>query len=121
MSYVQICWLRNHLIKNNIKFKKLWKKYSKFFFFFLQAIFIAVLLETGGEIARYRGKVMFQDLPSRLEQSVGVNARRPRARSMRFHPSFVDELITMSTRGEYRAGIAAMIIGSFYRGSGPTQ
>jgi hypothetical protein len=61
-------------------------------------------------------KLMFQDLPSRLEHIVTQPGREPRPRAYRFHPEMIDELIMMmSRRGEPRVGTAALIYGAFFK------
>lgn len=61
-------------------------------------------------------KLMFQDLPSRLEHIAAQPGRDPRLRGYRFHPEMIEELIMMmSRRGEPPVGTAALIYGSFFR------
>jgi hypothetical protein len=54
-------------------------------------------------------KVMFQDLPSRLESAALEDPRGPRSRLRRFHPGM------LASRGEPRPGLAALMAASFLR------
>jgi hypothetical protein len=58
-------------------------------------------------------KVMFQDLPSRIEVVAERSDRRFRGR--RFHPGMLEEFVMMSSRGEPDVGVAALIMTSFFR------
>ena len=58
-------------------------------------------------------KVMFQDLPGRLERVV-LGDRRSRRRGMHhIHPAMVDELLMVVPRDKPRPGLVAMIATSF--------
>jgi len=59
-------------------------------------------------------KVMFQDLPSRLE-GVLDDPQRQRARLRRLHPGMIEEMTMMATRGERSPALAALITVSFFR------
>jgi hypothetical protein len=58
-------------------------------------------------------KVMFQDLPSRID-AVAEMTRQPRG-MRKFHPGMVVEMVHMVGRGEPNPGIAALIVASFFR------
>jgi hypothetical protein len=58
-------------------------------------------------------KVMFQDLPSRIDIAA-ERVREPGA-LRDFHPAMIDELIHMTGRGARDPGIAALIVASFIR------
>ena len=60
-------------------------------------------------------KVMFQDLPPRLERAVLDDSRGSRSRLRRWHPGMVEEMIMMSTRGEPRPGFAILMVASFFK------
>jgi hypothetical protein len=60
-------------------------------------------------------KVMFQDLPSRIES---VTEHR-RFRGRRFHPGMLEEFVMMSTRGEPDIGLASLIMTSMFRDEVP--
>jgi hypothetical protein len=60
-------------------------------------------------------KVMFQDLPSRIES---VTEHR-RFRGRRLHPGMVEEFVMMSTRGEPDVGLAALVMTSMLRDEVP--
>lgn len=60
-------------------------------------------------------KVMFQDLPSRLESITEPRRRR----SWRFHPHMVEEMMFMTTRGERDIGTAALILVSPFQEDAP--
>jgi hypothetical protein len=62
-------------------------------------------------------KVMFQDLPSRIDV-VAERASEPR-RSRRLHPGMIHEMIHMIGRGDPQPGVAALIIASFFRDDFP--
>lgn len=64
-------------------------------------------------------KVMFQDLPSRLEHIVIQSGREPRSRLMRWPPEALEEIMMVVSRGERRPGIMALIIGSLFRDEVP--
>jgi hypothetical protein len=64
-------------------------------------------------------KVMFQDLPSRLEQAGLDEPRRSRSGFRRFHPAMVEELVMMTSRGRPSVGFAAIVIASFFRDDVP--
>jgi hypothetical protein len=63
-------------------------------------------------------KVMFQDLPSRLD-GVLEDPRRERARFRRFHPEMLDEMMMLTSRGEPSPALAALIIMSLVRDDFP--
>lgn len=58
-------------------------------------------------------KVMFQDLPSRIDVAA-EHVRGPRG-MRRFHPAMIDELVHMIGRGDGGPGVAALIAASFVR------
>lgn len=58
-------------------------------------------------------KVMFQDLPSRID-AVAERTREPRG-MRKFHPGVIHEMVHMVGRGEPNPGIAALIVASFFR------
>jgi hypothetical protein len=58
-------------------------------------------------------KVMFQDLPSRIDV-VAERAGEPR-RLRRLHPGMIHETIHMLGRGDPNPGVAALVIASFFR------
>lgn len=64
-------------------------------------------------------KVMFQDLPSRLERTVAQTGREPRPRMARFHPGMFEEIVMMMPKGERRAGLAALVAASLFRDEVP--
>jgi hypothetical protein len=65
-------------------------------------------------------KVMFQDLPSRIERVVLEEPPRSmRARLRRLHPGMVEELVVMTGRGERGPGLAALVVASFFRDDFP--
>jgi hypothetical protein len=59
-------------------------------------------------------KIMFQDLPSRIE-TVAERAGRGKFLGRRFHPGMLEELVMMTSRGEPNVGVAALIFTSFFR------
>lgn len=58
-------------------------------------------------------KVMFQDLPSRIDVAA-ERVREPR-RMRKIHPGMIHEMIHMLSRGEPSSGTAALIVASFFR------
>lgn len=58
-------------------------------------------------------KVMFQDMPSRIEGSLQSPASSRRRRPV--HPMMIEETVMMLSRGEPEVGMACLIIGSFVR------
>ena len=58
-------------------------------------------------------KVMFQDLPSRIDVAA-ERVRGPRG-MRRLHPGMIDELVHMIGRGDSGPGVAALIVASFFR------
>jgi hypothetical protein len=59
-------------------------------------------------------KVMFQDLPSRVD-SAAARAASPRLRKQRLHPGMIDEMAHMIGRGRPNPGIVALIVASACR------
>ena len=57
-------------------------------------------------------KVMFQDLPSRIDVAA-ERVRGPRG-MRRLHPGMIDELVHMIGRGDSGPGVAALIVASFF-------
>lgn len=64
-------------------------------------------------------KVMFQDLPARLERSLFDAPRSSRLRGRRFHPEMLHETVMMVSRGDGRPGLAALVAASFVRDDVP--
>lgn len=64
-------------------------------------------------------KVMFQDLPARLERSLFDGPRSSRLRGRRFHPEMVHEAVVMVSRSDGRPGLAALVAASFVRDDVP--
>lgn len=65
-------------------------------------------------------KVMFRDLPSRLESEIadeGRSRRRPRIR--RFHPMMIEELIHMAGGKRQDPSLGMLVIASFFRDDVP--
>jgi hypothetical protein len=58
-------------------------------------------------------KVMFQDLPSRID-GVAERAREPRA-VMRLHPGMIQDLAITVGRGKPNVGIVALVASSYFR------
>jgi hypothetical protein len=62
-------------------------------------------------------KVMFQDLPSRIDV-VAERVREPRG-MRKLHRGDIHEMVHMLSRGEANPGIAALVISSFFRDDFP--
>lgn len=60
-------------------------------------------------------KVMFQDLPSRIESIADPRRRRGR----RMHPALVEEFLFLSTRGEPNVGLATLVLAAPFRDDMP--
>ncbi len=58
-------------------------------------------------------KVMFQDLPSRID-GVAERAREPRA-VMRLRPGMIQDMALMAGRGKPNVGIVALVASSYFR------
>jgi hypothetical protein len=58
-------------------------------------------------------KVMFQDLPSRIE-TVAERSGRP-FRGRRLHPGMLEEFVMTASRGEDDIGVAVLVMASFFR------
>jgi hypothetical protein len=63
-------------------------------------------------------KIMFQDLPSRIE-SVAERTGGRRFLRHGLHPAMLDEVVMMTSRGEPNVGVAALIVTSFFRDDVP--
>jgi hypothetical protein len=63
-------------------------------------------------------KIMFQDLPSRIE-SVAERAGGRKFLRRGFHPAMLEEVVMMTSRGEPNVGVAALIVTSFLRDDVP--
>ena len=59
-------------------------------------------------------KIMFQDLPSRIDDVATRAGRRGLPRT-RMHPAMQEEFVLMTSRGEPSAGTAALIVASLFR------
>ena len=64
-------------------------------------------------------KVMFQDLPARLERSLFDAPRGSRLRGRRLHPEILHETVMMVSRSDGRPGLAALVAASFVRDDMP--
>lgn len=63
-------------------------------------------------------KVMFQDLPARIEKRVDPEIMSARRRMRRFHPKFLEELLHVSGR-ETNENLSILIVASFFRDDFP--
>lgn len=63
-------------------------------------------------------KVMFQDLPARIERRVDPESSMNRKRMRRMHPRFMDEIFHMTGK-EFGDNLGPLIIGSFFRDEFP--
>jgi plasmid stabilization system protein ParE len=63
-------------------------------------------------------KVMFQDLPSRIETVAEQAGGRP-FRGRRMHPGMLEEMAMMATPGEPNIGVAALILTSIFHDDVP--
>jgi len=59
-------------------------------------------------------KVMFQDLPGRIERRVDPESSMNRKRMRRMHPKFMDEILHMTGK-ELGDNLGPLIIGSFFK------
>ena len=59
-------------------------------------------------------KVMFQDLPARIERRVDPESSMNRKRMRRMHPQFMDEIFHMTGK-EFGENLGPLIVGSFFR------
>lgn len=59
-------------------------------------------------------KVMFQDLPGRIERRVDPESSMNRKRMRRMHPKFMDEMLHMTGK-ELGDNLGPLIIGSFFK------
>jgi len=63
-------------------------------------------------------KVMFKDLPGRIERRIDPESSANRKRMRRMHPRYMDEVLHM-TDSEYGGSLGPLIIASFFRDDFP--
>jgi len=63
-------------------------------------------------------KVMFQDLPGRIERRIDPESSNNRKRMRRMHPMFMDEIVLMTGK-EFGNNLSPLIIGSFFKDDFP--
>jgi len=63
-------------------------------------------------------KVMFQDLPGRIERRVDPESSMNRKRMRRMHPRFMDEMLHMTGK-EFGDNLGPLIVGSFFKDEFP--
>lgn len=64
-------------------------------------------------------KLMFQDLPSRLEHIALRSEDEGRGRLRRIHPGMIEEIVMMTGRGEPNPGLSVLILASLFRDEVP--